>query len=122
MPPPPFRLAEAGRQVWPACSGAVWRADFLTNFNHLMVRARLFDSLPALAGGLGEVVSMQTRTPLITFALLLAAGLTLAACDPNEQDRVRNYEPGVYKGQADTQLTEQQREALRRRMSGQSGS
>ena len=65
---------------------------------------------------------MQTKTPLITFALLLAAGLTLAACDPNEQDRVRNYEPGVYKGQADTQLTEQQREALRRRMSGQSGS
>ncbi len=65
---------------------------------------------------------MQTRTPLLTRALLLAAGLTLAACDANEQDRVRNYEPGVYKGQADTQLTEQQREALRQRMSGQSGS
>ena len=65
---------------------------------------------------------MHKPTSLLTVALLFAAGLTLAACDESEQGRVRNYEPGKYQGQADTQLTSEQRDALRRRMAGQSGS
>ncbi len=65
---------------------------------------------------------MRKRTSLFPIALLFVAGLTLAACDESEQGRIRNYEPGKYQGQADTQLTSEQRDALRRRMAGQSGS
>ena len=65
---------------------------------------------------------MRRANFLLTLALLFIAGLTLAACDESEQGRVLSYEPGKYQGQSDTQLTSEQREALRRRMAGQSGS
>jgi len=65
---------------------------------------------------------MRKVNSLLTMALLFAAGLTLAACDESEQGRILKYEPGKYQGQPDTQLTSEQRDALRRRMAGQSGS
>ncbi len=49
-------------------------------------------------------------TALVSLAVLLLAG-----CRAEEQGRLTNYEPGVYKGKADTQLTELQRRSLRQR-------
>ncbi len=43
------------------------------------------------------------------------AVLVLAGCRAEEQGRVTSYEPGVYKGKPDTQLTEAQRRLLRQR-------
>jgi len=65
---------------------------------------------------------MRKPSLLLTVALLFVAGMTLAACDESEQGRITKYEPGKYQGQTDTQLTSEQRDALRRRMAGQSGS
>ena len=46
-------------------------------------------------------------------ASVLALGL--AACREDEQGRPLYHKPGVYKGQPDTKLDEQQRETLRQR-------
>ena len=48
-------------------------------------------------------------------AVMLLAGLALAACRPEEQGRIVNFDPGVYKGEADTALEEDDQEALRNR-------
>jgi hypothetical protein len=65
---------------------------------------------------------MRMKTSSIALVALLVAALPLAACDESEQGRILRYEPGKYQGKPDTPLTEEQREALRHRMSGQSGS
>ena len=52
--------------------------------------------------------------PRAAVALLLA-GLALAACRPEEQGRIVDFDPGVYKGEPDTALEEDDQEALRNR-------
>lgn len=47
--------------------------------------------------------------------ILAIALLALAGCRAEEQGRVTNYEPGVYKGKPDTALNEVQRKTLRQR-------
>ena len=47
--------------------------------------------------------------------LAILGMLVLAGCRAEEQGRLINYEPGVYKGKPDTQLTEAQRKELRQR-------
>jgi hypothetical protein len=64
---------------------------------------------------------MRTKTTVMACAALVVVGLALAACDQNEQGRIRNYEPGTYLGQPDTPLTKEQRDALRQRARAQSG-
>ncbi len=64
---------------------------------------------------------MRTKTSVMAYAALIGAGLALAACDQNEQGRIRNYEPGTYLGEVDTPLTEEQQDALRQRARAQSG-
>jgi len=47
--------------------------------------------------------------------LAILGVLVLAGCRAEEQGRLINYEPGVYKGKPDTELTEVQRRVLRQR-------
>jgi len=47
--------------------------------------------------------------------LAILGVLVLAGCRAEEQGRLINYEPGVYKGKPDTELTEVQRRILRQR-------
>jgi len=56
-----------------------------------------------------------------TLAILLGASFSLGACRDQEQDRFTIYEPGVYQGQPDTQLSEAQMTALRNRATMQMG-
>jgi len=57
----------------------------------------------------------------MTFSRCLVAGLTcllvmgLAGCREEEADRPVSFEPGVYKGQQDQKLTDENRKALMRR-------
>ena len=48
-------------------------------------------------------------------AMVLLAGLALAACRPEEQGRIVDFDPGVYKGQEDSALEADDHEALRNR-------
>ena len=48
-------------------------------------------------------------------AMVALAVLALGGCRAEEQGRLINYQPGVYKGKPDTQLTEKQRRTLRQR-------
>ena len=70
----------------------------------------------------GDPIVMRNRTSFAALAALFAANMMLAACDDSEQGRIKHYEQGMYQGKADTQLTSEQRDALRRRTAGQSGS
>ena len=66
---------------------------------------------------------MFTRktTLLLTLAAVLGSG-HLAGCREEEQGRIRQFEPGVYQGQADTDLDDAQVEELRQRARRQAGS
>ncbi|MDH3593220.1 MAG: hypothetical protein OEU09_04890 [Rhodospirillales bacterium] len=64
---------------------------------------------------------MYSKTPVLTFAALLVAGMTLAACDQDEQGRLLSYEKGTYLGEPDTPLTEEQVNELRHRAMQQAG-
>ena len=48
-------------------------------------------------------------------AMVLLAGLALSACRPEEQGRIVNFDPGVYKGEEDSALEADDHEALRDR-------
>lgn len=48
-------------------------------------------------------------------AMALAVAVALAGCRADEQDRPVALEKGVYQGQKDTTLTEEQRRELRER-------
>jgi len=54
--------------------------------------------------------------------LAVLAVFILAGCRAEEQGRLTSYEPGVYKGKPDTELTETQRRILRQRSAHQGGS
>jgi hypothetical protein len=58
---------------------------------------------------------MKVRSFFMAAGALLTVGVFLVGCRTEEQDRHVRYEPGVYKGQADSQLTEVQRRVLRMR-------
>ena len=64
---------------------------------------------------------MHTKTPVLTLAALLVAGLALAACDQEELGRKWTYEKGTYLGEPDTPLTEEQVNELRHRAMQQAG-
>jgi len=64
---------------------------------------------------------MRSVRRLAALAALTAAGLVLAACDPEEQDRVLLYEKGTYLGQPDEEISPEVREALRERARRQGG-
>ncbi len=58
-----------------------------------------------------------------TFAIVgfaLSAALLLGSCRAEEQGRVRDFLPGVYKGKPDTQLSQAQVKSLRHRAAFQS--
>ena len=64
---------------------------------------------------------MTVRGLVRTFSVVAVLGLALTACRAEEQGRILRYEPGVYKGKPDTQLSEAQVRALRERSLQQSG-
>jgi hypothetical protein len=64
---------------------------------------------------------MHSKTPVLTLAALLVAGLVLAACDQEEQGRILTYEKGNYLGEPDTALTDEQVNELRHRAMRQAG-
>lgn len=64
---------------------------------------------------------MNSRNILRIFAAVAMCAVALAACRVEEQGRITRYQPGVYLGQKDTQLTKAQEEQLRERTLGQGG-
>ena len=64
---------------------------------------------------------MCNKTPILSFAALLIAGMALAACDQDEQGRILSYEKGTYLGEPDTALSEEQVDELRHRAMQQAG-
>jgi hypothetical protein len=56
-----------------------------------------------------------------TLGGIAIAAVALTACRADEQGRMIRYEPGVYKGKPDTQLSDAQLEELRNRTRDQSG-
>lgn len=63
-------------------------------------------------------MALRKLIPVIAGAALV---LALSACDESEQGRILRYEKGTYLGQADTGLTDAQRDELRARAMRQSG-
>jgi len=53
--------------------------------------------------------------------VIAVAAIALTACRAEEQGRMIRYEPGVYKGKPDTQLSDSQLEELRNRTLSQGG-
>ena len=71
------------------------------------------------ASTLGDKLVMSERSkglssPRIA-AMVLLAGLALSACRPEEQGRIVDFDPGVYKGEADSALEAEDHDALRDR-------
>lgn len=62
-------------------------------------------------------MALHKLIPVVAGAALLA----LSACDEAEQGRILQYEEGTYLGQADSGLTDAQRDQLRARAMRQSG-
>ncbi len=66
---------------------------------------------------------MSTRRLKIALCLAaVAAATTLGACREEEQGRLRDFDPGVYKGQEDTPLDSAVIDDLRERARRQAGS
>lgn len=57
----------------------------------------------------------RTKSALSMVGAVLAVSLVLSACDEAEQGRILRYEKGVYLGQKDPPLSDQDREILRQR-------
>jgi len=64
---------------------------------------------------------MKVRNLVAVTAAVCLTGVVLAGCKSEEQGRVLRYEPGVYKGKPDQQLSEAQQRELRSRALMQSG-
>ena len=58
---------------------------------------------------------MNIKKYFKVFGILTLSVFALAGCRDEEQGRVLQYDPGVYKGKTDTNLTEEQRRILRQR-------
>jgi hypothetical protein len=63
---------------------------------------------------------MRTGKSLVILGLAFSAALLLSSCRAEEQGRVWDLFPGVYKGKADTQLSQAQVKSLRQRANRQS--
>jgi hypothetical protein len=63
-------------------------------------------------------MALHKLIPVVAVAGLV---LALAACDETEQGRILRYEKGSYLGQADSELSDRQREELRTRTLLQGG-
>ncbi len=64
---------------------------------------------------------MQSGISVPKVLAFMFVGLMVAACDQDEQGRILTYEKGVYLGQPDTQLSDQQVDQLRQRAAQQAG-
>jgi len=64
---------------------------------------------------------MKALYTLRTVSVLMVAGVILAGCLDEKLDRITKFEPGVYLGKLDTQLSNKQRDVLVRRARLQSG-
>ena len=64
---------------------------------------------------------MKALYTLRTVSVLMVAGVILAGCLDEKLDRITKFEPGVYLGKPDTQLSDKQRDVLVRRARLQSG-
>jgi ABC-type uncharacterized transport system auxiliary subunit len=58
---------------------------------------------------------MRPRRVKVSLALMLMSVTALAGCRESEENRVIKLEKGVYAGQSDTKLTDEQRRELRAR-------
>lgn len=58
---------------------------------------------------------MTTRKFFTVLGVVAVSALALAACRAEEQGRITNFEPGVYKGKKDTQISSAQVRELRQR-------
>ena len=58
---------------------------------------------------------MKALYTLRTVSVLMVAGVILAGCLDEKHDRITKFEPGVYLGKPDTQLSNKQRDVLVRR-------
>jgi len=63
---------------------------------------------------------MIVRRKMVLTILLVTGTFLLSACRAEEQGRVTNFEPGVYKGKADTPLSAAQMRVLLKRTLRQS--
>jgi len=68
-----------------------------------------------------EKSAMKARKSVGILSILIGVCLMLSGCLDDKHDRITNFEPGVYKGRADTKLTDTQRKVLLRRAAHQSG-
>ncbi|MGF1609764.1 MAG: hypothetical protein ACFCUQ_10235 [Kiloniellales bacterium] len=66
-------------------------------------------------------MAMRKRRHLLTIVPFALGALALAGCDEQEQGRILRYDKGVYLGQPDPALAEQQVEELRQRTRLQQG-
>ena len=64
---------------------------------------------------------MKALYTLRTVSVLMIAGVILAGCLDDKHDRITKFDPGVYLGKPDTQLSDKQRDVLVRRARLQSG-
>lgn len=64
---------------------------------------------------------INTARMVRTLSVIAVAAMALTACRADEQGRMIRYEPGVYKGKPDTQLSESRLEELRNRTRNQGG-
>lgn len=62
-----------------------------------------------------------TTGKFLAIVVLTVSSLSLGACREEEQNRFVRYEPGVYKGKMDDQLSEAQSNAVRNRAVQQIG-
>ena len=65
---------------------------------------------------------MTVRKFLAATTVVCLGVIALAGCRSEEQGRIMKYEPGVYKGQPDQKLSEDQTRVLRQRTIMQGGS
>ncbi|HBC07490.1 MAG TPA: hypothetical protein DC046_07890 [Rhodospirillaceae bacterium] len=64
---------------------------------------------------------INTARMVRTLGVIAVAAVALTACRADEQGRMIRYEPGVYKGKPDAQLSESRLEELRNRTRSQGG-
>jgi hypothetical protein len=62
---------------------------------------------------------MAKATPIAVWLAMTCTSVATQGCREDEQDRPLAYDKGVYRGQPDQTLDDQQVEALRQRTAGQ---
>ena len=67
----------------------------------------------------GKSIGMARMARML--GLIAVTAVVLSACRAEEQGRLIEYEPGVYKGKPDTELSDSQLENLRERARCQAG-